>query len=57
MLKTEDLKTACLKSEDSKYAFMCWEPHMNMYDKSPFILSIYLKNMPNMIENWAEINN
>ena len=22
----EDLKMACPKSEDSKYAFMCWEP-------------------------------
>ena len=30
MLKTEDLKTAYLKSEDSKYAFMCWEPHISM---------------------------
>ena len=26
MLKTEDLKTPYLKSEDSKYAFICWEP-------------------------------
>ena len=26
MLKIEDLKTAYLKSEDSKYCFMCWEP-------------------------------
>ena len=26
MLKTEDLKTAHLKSEDSKYASMCREP-------------------------------
>ena len=25
MLKTEDLKTAYLESEDSKYAFMCWD--------------------------------
>ena len=30
MLKTEDLKTAYLKSEDSKYAFMCWVPHLSM---------------------------
>ena len=29
--KTEDLKTAYLKSEDSTYAFMCWEPHI-FYD-------------------------
>ena len=27
MLKTEDLKTAYLKAGDSKYAFICWEPH------------------------------
>ena len=31
MLKTEDLKTACFKSEDLKYAFMCWEPQPNKY--------------------------
>ena len=26
MLKTKDLKTAYLEAENSKYAFMCWEP-------------------------------
>ena len=26
LFKTEDLKTAHLKSEDSKFGFMCWEP-------------------------------
>ena len=31
MLKTEDLKTASLKSEDPKHDFMCWE--------SPYCLS------------------
>ena len=28
MLKTEDLKTAYLKSDDSKYVSMCWEPQI-----------------------------
>ena len=28
MLKTEDLQTAYLKSEDSKCAFMCLEPQL-----------------------------
>ena len=27
MLKTEDLKTVKLKSDNLKYCFMCWEPH------------------------------
>ena len=39
MLTTEDLKTAYLISEVSKYAFVCWEPqncrythfHQNVY--------------------------
>ena len=26
VLKTEDFKTGSLKSEDLKYAFMCWKP-------------------------------
>ena len=27
MLKTDDLNTAYLKSEDSKLAYMCWVPY------------------------------
>ena len=35
MLETEDLKTVFLKSEDSKYCFMCWEPHDSVFTRPP----------------------
>ena len=46
MLKTEDLKRVLLKSEDSKYCFMCWEPYLsildlNVKDLSSTILDLY----------------
>ena len=41
MLKTEDLKTAYLKSEDSKYAFMCWEPQ-KVVGSSPDAANFFL---------------
>ena len=31
ILKTEDLKTAYLKSDDSKFACVCWEPQNCRY--------------------------
>ena len=51
MLQTEDMKTAYLKSEVSKYAFMCFEPHL-----SPVNSDIQIYNCGQVLDLTKEIN-
>ena len=50
-LKTEDLKTAYLTSEDSKYAFMCWRPHI-VWDAAPSLCFVAADKADGTYKTW-----